>query len=93
VRKKVTICHSLVHTTTCRRSGIQLSAEFWLPVSAEVRGHAGVAGGDEVEVGIELDTEPREVTLPSDLAEALQRDGAQERFAALSCCNQRRIVL
>ncbi len=52
-----------------------------------------MAGGDEVEVGIELDTEPREVTLPSDLAEALQRDGAQERFAALSCCNQRRIVL
>lgn len=35
-----------------------------LPVSAENRVSAGVEAGDEVEVDIELDAEPREVTVP-----------------------------
>ncbi len=42
--------------------------EFMVPLSAENRTGAGVAAGDEVDVGIELDTEPREVTVPPDFA-------------------------
>ena len=42
-------------------------------VSAENREKAKVAGGEEVDVGTELDTEPREVTLSSDFAAALNR--------------------
>jgi hypothetical protein len=65
-----------------------------LPVSAEVRSRAGVAGGDEVEVGIEVDDEPREVVVPSDFADALSRDEAARRFFdGLSYSNKRRFVL
>jgi uncharacterized protein YdeI (YjbR/CyaY-like superfamily) len=51
-----------------------------IPVSAEVRSSAGVAAGDEVEVDIELDTAPREVTVPPDFAEALGREADAKRF-------------
>ena len=50
-----------------------------VPLSAENRTGAGVAAGDEVDVGIELDTEPREVTVPPDFAEVLNRDSNARR--------------
>lgn len=54
-------------------------------VSAENRASAGVVGGDEVDVDIELDTAPREVTVPTDFAKALKRDAAAKRtFDGLS---------
>lgn len=56
-----------------------------IPLSAENRAGAGVAGGDEIEVEIALDTAPREVSLPADFAAALERDAAaKQTFAALS---------
>lgn len=65
-----------------------------LSVSAEVRAKAGIAAGDEVDVDVEHDTEPREVTVPPDLAAALAEDPTvQQRFDALSYSNKQRIVL
>ena len=56
-----------------------------IPLSAENRAGAGVAGGDEVGVEVELDTAPREVSLPPDFAMALERDAAAKRtFEGLS---------
>lgn len=56
-----------------------------LPVSAEIRGITGVAAGDDVEVGLELDTEPRAVAVPRDFADALDRDvEARQSFDGLS---------
>jgi uncharacterized protein YdeI (YjbR/CyaY-like superfamily) len=49
-------------------------------VSAENRERAGVAAGDEVDVDIELDTEPRVLAVPPDLAEALAGDTDAKRF-------------
>jgi hypothetical protein len=67
---------------------------YMIPVSAEVRDSAGVAAGDEVEVGIELDTEPREVIVPPDFADALDRDADARRFFdGLSYSNKRRHIL
>jgi len=67
---------------------------FMLQLSAENREQAGVAAGDEVEIELALDTEPREVTLPPDFAEALHGDvAAREAFNGLSYSNKRRIVL
>ncbi len=51
-----------------------------VPLSAGHRTAAGVAAGDEVEVGIEPDAAPREVTVPADLARALAADDAARAF-------------
>ncbi len=70
-----------------------MGGRFMLPVSAEVRSGAGVAGGDELDVVLELDTEPREVTVPPDLAAALGDGEARGFFDGLSYTNQSRVVL
>jgi hypothetical protein len=57
---------------------------FMLPLAAEHRQAAGLAAGDEVEVTLELDTEPRTVEVPDDLAAALEAAGVREAFDALS---------
>jgi len=44
---------------------------YMLSISAAVRAAAHVAGGDEIDVELELDTQPREVTVPPELAKAL----------------------
>ena len=58
-------------------------------LSAEHRAGARVAGGDEVEVDLEPDTEPREVTVPDDLAAALNAEPvARATFDKLSYSNK-----
>src|SRR5688500_9643876 len=59
---------------TYRNSVAPLGGTYMVGVSAEVREAAGVKAGDEVDVDIELDTAPREVTLPDDLAAALDTE-------------------
>jgi len=64
-----------------------------IPLSAANRESAGVAGGDEVEVDVELDTAPREVALPADLAEAIAGDtSARQFFDGLSASRKREFV-
>ena len=54
-------------------------------VSAENRAAAGVAAGDAIAVGLELDLSSREADVPEDLADALAAaPDAAERFAALT---------
>lgn len=66
----------------------------FMPVSAEVRKGAGVKAGDQVEVGIELDTQPREVAVPEDLASALDGEPeAKRRFESLSYSHKRQHVM
>lgn len=79
---------------TYRSTVAPMGGAFMLPVSAEVREGARVAAGDEVEVDLELDAEPREVSVPPDLAEALAGDtDARRFFESLSYSNTRRVVL
>ena len=55
---------------------------------------AGVETGDEVEVELALDTEPREVVEPDDLAAALDADpAARAAYDALSYSRRRQHVL
>ena len=71
-----------------------MGGKFWIPVSAENRELAGVAAGDTLEVGIELDTAPREVVEPADFKKALDRDThARQAFDGLSYSNKRQHVL
>src|SRR4029077_16201511 len=57
-----------------RSSVATVDGRFMVGVSATVRAGAGVAGGDTVDVDIELDSAPREVTVPPDFAAALTRE-------------------
>ena len=63
---RVTIGGYSYRTTVARMGG-----RFLISLSAENLAAAGVAAGDEVEVGLELDDAPREVEVPADLAAAL----------------------
>ena len=79
---------------TYRTSVGSMRGRFMLPVSAAVRDAAGVAAGDEVDVTLELDTEPRVVTVPEDFAQALSEDeAAGRRFERLSYSHRQRWVL
>lgn len=66
-----------------------MGGEYWVGVSAENRAATGVSGGDEVDVDIELDTAPRTIDVPEDLAAALDADTrARATFDALSNSNK-----
>ena len=74
---------------TYRNTVAVMGGEYMVGVSAENRAGAGVAGGDEVDVDIELDTAPREVTVPDDFAAALDADpDARRTFDGLSYSNK-----
>ena len=78
---------------TYRSSVASMGGRFMLGVSAEVRQSAGVAAGDAVEIDLQLDTEKREVALPPDFKQALDKDkAARKTFDGLSFSNQRRLV-
>ncbi len=79
---------------TYRSTVAAYGAVFMLPLSAENREAAGLVAGDEVEVGLELDTAPREVAVPPDFAAALDADpDARRTFDGLSYSNKRRFTL
>ena len=79
---------------TYRNTVAVMGGVFMIGVSAENRAGAGVAGGDEMDVDLELDTAPREVTVPADFAAALDRDAAARRtFDGLSYSNRQWHVL
>ena len=55
-----------------------------IPFSSDKRAATGLAGGDAIEVTLELDTTPRTVEVPDDLAVALDDAGIRARFDALA---------
>jgi hypothetical protein len=61
---------------TWRSSIARMGGSYWLGVSAQNRAGAGVAGGEVHDVTVELDTAERTVTVPDDLAAALDREPA-----------------
>ncbi|MGZ4547011.1 MAG: YdeI/OmpD-associated family protein [Blastococcus sp.] len=85
----VTVGGHTYRSTVAPRGG-----QFLIPLSAENRTAAGVAAGDTVEVDVELDTAPRVVEVPADLAAALDADpDARRRFDAMSYSHQLQHVL
>ena len=86
---RVTINGYTYRSTIAPRGG-----RFMLPVSAEHREGAGIAAGDTVGVELELDTEPRELAVPPDLAKALARDpAAKKAFDGLSYSKKQRFTI
>lgn len=78
---------------TYRSTVATIGGRFMVGVSNEVRASAGVAAGDEVDVEMELDTAPREVAVPAELAKELAADpAAGKAFEALSYSRKRVLV-
>jgi hypothetical protein len=61
-----------------------MGGRYLIPFSADKRAETGIAGGDPIVVDLELDTAPRTVEVPADLAAALDRAGERAAFDALA---------
>jgi hypothetical protein len=83
-----------INDYTYRSTVAAMGGRFMVGINADVRDAAGVAGGDEIDIDMELDTEPREVSVPADLAAALDEEpDARRYFDGLSYSNKSRHVL
>jgi hypothetical protein len=86
-RPKVVV---IVKGFTFRSSIAKMGGSYWLGVSSERRTAGNLTAGDVYDLEIELDTAPRAIEVPDDLAAALDAaPGAKEFWATLSFSNQR----
>ena len=76
---------------TYRTTAVRMGGQFFVPLSAENREGAGVAAGDDITADVEADTAPREVTLPADLAAAMDGD-ARAAYDGLSYTHRKEWV-
>jgi bifunctional DNA-binding transcriptional regulator/antitoxin component of YhaV-PrlF toxin-antitoxin module len=71
-----------------------MGGKFLIPVSGERREAAGIKAGDQLDVTIELDEQPRELAVPKDFDKALNGDKkARQAFDALSYSRRQWFVL
>jgi len=63
-----------------------------IPVAAAIRASAGVAGGEEHEITLTLDDQPRTVEVPDELARALDAAGVREAFDKLAPSRRKEAV-
>lgn len=90
--KKPAVTVTLDGSYTYRNTVATMGGVHLVGVSAEHRAASGVAAGDEVEVTLELDTAPRVVEVPADLAEALDAAGLRQAFDALAFSHRKEHV-
>lgn len=77
-----------------RSSVAVMGGRYMIPLSSDRRAESGLKGGDAIEVGLTLDTAPREVAVPAELADALAADPAAKAFfETLSYSNKLRHAL
>ena len=88
-RAKVTVT---LQGYTYRSTVAVYGGDFFLPLAAVHREAAGVKAGQPVQVTVELDTAPREVEVPKDLAAALKKAGARAAFDALAFTHRKEHV-
>jgi hypothetical protein len=77
---------------TYRNSVSWYKGAFMISLSSENQRAAGVKGGDEVDITVELDDAPRVLELPAEFALALKDAGVLDAFQALSYSKQRALV-
>lgn len=79
---------------TYRSTVAVMGGRYMVSLSAENRKNANVAGGDEVEINIELDTAPRTVELPADFEKAFDKNNkAKIAFEILAPSKKKAMVL
>jgi hypothetical protein len=67
--------------------------QFLISFSSDKRSESGIAGGDEIDVELTLDTAPRTVDPPADLAAALQQANVRAGFDGLAPSRQKAHVV
>jgi len=78
---------------TYRSAIAPMGGTFMLGISEEVRNNANVKAGDSIDVQVELDTQPRDVVVPPELAQALAKNAkAKKYFDSLSYSGKVRLV-
>lgn len=75
---------------TYRSSVAVMGGRYMVGISADNRAATGVAGGDEIDVDIVVDSQPREVAVPADFAAALDAEPAARTFFGGLSYSQRR---
>jgi hypothetical protein len=79
---------------TYRSTVAVVSGKFMIGVSAENREASGVTPGEMLDVDLELDAQPREVTVPAEFAKVLNEDAhAKKVFEGLSYSKKQAHVL
>ncbi len=82
-----------INAVTFRSTVAIYDGRYYVPVRKDRRAAAGVAAGDEVQVSLAFDNEPRTVELPADLLAALaQHPAARARWDLLAHSHQREHV-
>jgi hypothetical protein len=82
-----------VNGYTYRSTVAPMGGAFMVGFNSDHRAASGIKGGDTIEVTIELDTEPRTVDVPDDLAAALaQKPGATAAFDGLAHSKRKEAV-
>jgi len=77
-----------------RSSVASMGGKYLIPFSSDHRKKSGIAGGDEIDVDLEVDTAPREVVVPDDFQAALDAEPEARKFwDTLSFSNRLRHVL
>ena len=67
-----------------RSTVASMGGQFLISFSSDKRRETGIAGGDAIVVELELDSAPRTVELPADLAAALDAAGLRAAFDAMA---------
>lgn len=77
---------------TYRSTVAVMGGKYLLPLAKVHREAAGVKDGEKVEITLELDTAPREVEVPKDLAAALKKAGLRAAFDKLAFTHRKEHV-
>jgi hypothetical protein len=69
-----------LNSYTYRSTIAVMSGKFMISLSAENRKAAGIEGAEELEIRLEVDSEPRITPIPKDLKTALVKAGVLDAF-------------
>lgn len=75
---------AIINGAEYRGSAVSMGGEYWMGVPKAFREAAGIKSGDQIEVTIERDDEPRVITPPNDLLTALEHANLGDAWSALS---------
>lgn len=78
-RKRPLVCVT-INKYTYRSAVAVMDSKYMISFNSEHRKAAGVQGGEETDVTLELDLEPRTVEIPKDLNDALIKAKALDAF-------------